>query len=80
MSTSVTHQQLLRAAKALKRAQGEREAREAPEEHLLAIIRSSPVWASVPGGLPAPGQPWDLEKLGVFVRHCQVAAALGIEG
>jgi hypothetical protein len=76
---TIDRDQLLKAAKAVRAAQGAREAREAPLAQLDLIVRSSPIWATVPNP-PAPGEPLTSAHLEAFIRNCQIADALGIEG
>jgi hypothetical protein len=74
----MSQEALLKAAKAIQAAQGAREAGEAPEQHLKAIVRSSPLWATIPSP-PAAGEPITEAHLVAFTRNCQIASALGIE-
>jgi hypothetical protein len=75
---SIGKEDLLKAAKAVRAAQAAREMDEATTEQLLAYVRLSPIWATLPNP-PAPGEPIDDAQLEELLRNCRIAEALGIE-
>lgn len=76
MST-IERADLLAAAKAVRAAQGAREAREATREQLEAVVRSSPLWATIPNP-PAAGERITRHHLEALIRAARVAEALGL--
>jgi hypothetical protein len=75
---SIEKEDLLKAAKAVQAAQAAKEMDEATTEQLLAYVRLSPIWATVPNA-PGPGEPIDDAQLEALLRNCRIAEALGFE-
>jgi hypothetical protein len=73
---NVTREELQKAAAAIRRRAARQSVSEMTDTELEALIRSSPIWATIPN--PSVTGISD-EELETCIRNCRIAMALGIE-
>ena len=75
---TIEKEALVKAAEAVRRRERAAAIKQMSREEMQALIRRSPLWNTIPGGVPAAGEPITRDHLNALMRNRLVAMSLGI--